>query len=174
MNIQEKSVHEICTNLYDSPCGELIIGSYGDKLCLCNWTHSKRRDVIDRRLKTSLEARYVYASSDIIQETVRQLDEYFAGKRIEFDVPLLFAGTEFQRRVWHKLMEIQWGTTVSYGEFARMVGSPTAVRAVAAANGVNAISIFVPCHRVVGSDGSLTGYGGGLEAKRFLLDLERK
>ena len=89
-----------------------------------------------------------------------------------FDIPLLFIGTEFQKNVWHKLLEIPYGKTVSYGELAKLLGIPKAVRAVANANGANAISIFAPCHRVIGSDHSLTGYGGGLAAKRLLLDLE--
>ena len=89
-----------------------------------------------------------------------------------FDVPLLFVGTDFQKTVWNELLNIPFGTTVSYGEMARRIGMPKAVRAVANANGANAMSIFVPCHRVIGSNRSLTGYGGGLEAKRKMLELE--
>lgn len=103
---------------------------------------------------------------------IAQLDEYFAGKRRQFDVPLLFAGTEFQKTVWDTLLTIPFGQTVSYGELARQIGMPKAVRAVANANGANSISIFAPCHRVIGSDGTLTGYGGGLPVKEFLLRLE--
>jgi len=105
---------------------------------------------------------------------VSQLEEYFSGQRREFTVPLEFAGTEFQCRVWSELKKIPYGETVSYAELARRIGNPAAVRAVAAAVGANPISIFVPCHRVVGSDGSLTGYAGGLDAKRLLLDLEHQ
>ena len=100
------------------------------------------------------------------------MDEYFAGKRRNFTIPLLFVGTDFQKKVWNKLLEIPYGKTVSYGELARMIDMPKAVRAVANANGANAISILAPCHRVIGSDRSLTGYGGGLAAKKLLLDLE--
>lgn len=102
-----------------------------------------------------------------------QLKEYFAGQRREFDVPITFAGTEFQRRVWTELSEIPYGETISYGELAQRLGNPTASRAVGLANGKNPISVIVPCHRVVGAAGDLTGYGGGLERKRFLLDFER-
>jgi len=102
-----------------------------------------------------------------------QLAAYFAGQLTEFDLPLAPAGTEFQRRVWDGLRAIPYGQTVSYGELARRVGSPAASRAVGLANGRNPIAIVVPCHRVIGSDGSLTGYGGGLDRKRFLLALER-
>ena len=111
-------------------------------------------------------------TSNIIQETSKQLDEYFDGKRTVFDIPMLFAGTDFQKKVWHKLLEIPYGVTISYGELATQLGMPKAVRAVANANGANAISIIVPCHRVIGSDHSLTGYGGGLAAKKKLLELE--
>jgi O-6-methylguanine DNA methyltransferase len=102
----------------------------------------------------------------------RQLEEYFAGKRRAFDVPLDLRGTEFQKRCWQELLKIPYGETRSYAEIARAIGNPSAVRAVGLANGQNPIAIVVPCHRVIGSDGSLTGYGGGLEVKRRLLELE--
>ncbi|MFF8772524.1 methylated-DNA--[protein]-cysteine S-methyltransferase [Kitasatospora sp. NPDC015120] len=106
-------------------------------------------------------------------ETVRQLGEYFAGRSHSFDLPLEFHGTEFQKRVWAALCEIPCGQTWTYGELARHIGCPTSARAVGLANGKNPIGVIVPCHRVVGSDGSLTGYGGGLHRKRRLLDHER-
>jgi len=102
----------------------------------------------------------------------RELKEYFAGERRRFEVPLEPAGTEFQRQVWQALTDIPYGETCSYREIAEIIGNPKAVRAVGAANGANPIPIIVPCHRVIGSDGSLTGFGGGLDAKRYLLDLE--
>jgi methylated-DNA-[protein]-cysteine S-methyltransferase len=101
-----------------------------------------------------------------------QLDEYFAGERTTFDVPLRMQGGPFEREVWAELLQIPYGETASYGEIARRVGKPHASRAVGAANGRNPVAIIVPCHRVIGSDGTLTGYGGGLERKRALLDLE--
>jgi methylated-DNA-[protein]-cysteine S-methyltransferase len=103
----------------------------------------------------------------------KQLAAYFSGELTEFDLPLAPAGTQFQQRVWEALREIPYGQTVSYGQLARQIGSPAASRAVGLANGRNPIAVVVPCHRVVGADGSLTGYGGGLDRKRFLLDLER-
>ena len=106
------------------------------------------------------------------KEAVRQLDAYFAGRLRQFDLPLATGGTAFQQRVWRALRDIPYGETVSYGELARHIERPAAVRAVGAANGQNPISIVIPCHRVIGADGSLTGYGGGLERKRHLLDLE--
>ncbi len=107
-------------------------------------------------------------------EARRQLEEYFAGERREFSLALAADGTEFQRQVWQALGTIPYGRTVSYGDIARQIGNPNAVRAVGLANGRNPISIIVPCHRVIGADGSLTGYGGGLERKRFLLALEMR
>jgi len=104
----------------------------------------------------------------------RQMEEYLAGTRREFDIPLCIVGTEFQKRVWRGLMAIPYGQTTSYGVQAAALGHPSAPRAVAGANGRNKISVVIPCHRVVGSDGSLTGYGGGVERKRFLLELERR
>ncbi len=157
---------------YHSPCGDLMLGSFEGKLCLCDWAVEKHRDVVDVRLRKILQADYEEKTSDIIRETGKQLDEYFDGKRTVFDIPLLFAGTDFQKKVWHKLLEIPYGTTLSYRELATRLDMPKAVRAVANANGANAISILVPCHRVIGSDHSLTGYGGGLDAKKALLTLE--
>jgi len=103
----------------------------------------------------------------------RQLNAYFAGELKEFEIPLLMEGTEFQKRVWKALQTIPYGETMSYGEVAKKIGEPKAVRAVGAANGQNPIPIIVPCHRVIGSDGSLTGFGGGIENKKKLLELER-
>jgi methylated-DNA-[protein]-cysteine S-methyltransferase len=110
--------------------------------------------------------------SGVLAETVRQLDEYFTGTRREFDIELAPRGTAFQLAVWDSLRAIPYGETRSYGLIARSIGRPKAVRAVGQANGRNPIAIIVPCHRVIGSDHSLTGFGGGLENKRFLLGLE--
>jgi methylated-DNA-[protein]-cysteine S-methyltransferase len=107
-------------------------------------------------------------------ETARQLDEYFAGRRADFELPLAPSGTDFQRRVWTELTQIPYGVTISYGELARRIGNPNASRAVGLANGRNPIPIVVPCHRVIGANGTLTGYGGGLERKQMLLALEAK
>jgi methylated-DNA-[protein]-cysteine S-methyltransferase len=108
----------------------------------------------------------------LLEPARRQLAEYFAGERTEFDLPLRPSGARFQLAVWEALLKIPYGETASYGEIAREIGHPTAFRAVGAANGQNPIAIIVPCHRVIGSNGSLTGYGGGLPTKRALLDLE--
>ncbi len=159
---------------YEAPCGRLMLGSYGEWLCLCDWQREKHRGPVDRRLRRVLNAEFMAGTSTVIKRASEQLDEYFAGARREFDIPLLFVGTDFQKKVWNELLTIPYGTTVSYGDMARNIDMPKAVRAVANANGANAISIFAPCHRVIGSDGTLTGYGGGLDTKEFLLRLENK
>ncbi|MBQ7422859.1 MAG: methylated-DNA--[Prevotella sp.] len=157
---------------YHSPCGHLVLGSFDHQLCLCDWGLEKHRPLIDQRFRRIFNAEYVEDTSDVLEEAKRQLDEYFSKQRTKFNIPLLFIGTDFQKSVWKELLKISYGTTTSYGELAKRIGIPGAVRAVANANGANAISIFVPCHRVIGSNHSLTGYAGGLSAKRFLLDLE--
>lgn len=110
----------------------------------------------------------------VIVEAASQLKEYFAGTHRVFELPLAPAGTTFQQQVWKALLELGFGETTTYGEIARRIGNPSATRAVGAANGQNPISIIIPCHRLVGSDGKLIRYGGGLERKQFLLDHERK
>jgi methylated-DNA-[protein]-cysteine S-methyltransferase len=112
-------------------------------------------------------------SEEPFAEVRRQLDEYFAGERVEFDLELASDGSDFEQRVWRALAEIPYGETISYGELAHRIGHPDGARAVGMANGRNPISIVVPCHRVIGADGSLTGYGGGIDRKRFLLELEQ-
>jgi methylated-DNA-[protein]-cysteine S-methyltransferase len=112
-------------------------------------------------------------ASSVLSAAAAQLEAYFAGELEEFDLPLAPEGTDFQRRVWDAVAAIPYGSTATYGEVAAAIGRPSACRAVGAANGRNPLPIVVPCHRVVGSAGALTGYGGGLERKRALLDLER-
>ena len=181
----------IRTVRYHAPCGEMMLGAVGDRLCLCNWAQELHPGRVEQRLRTILKAEFeecgqVQSEGGIIPEqcrtsmpevlrrTVRELDEYFRGERRDFDIPLLLAGSDFQKRVWQQLPHIPYGQTVSYGELAAAIGSPKSVRAVANANGANAISIILPCHRIIGSDGRLTGYGGGLRAKQFLLELEQR
>ena len=145
-----------------SPVGELVLAATGDGL-----TH-----LLFARSTTGPEPVGSASGDAIIVETLRQLDEYFEGRRRSFDIPLNPSGTDFQRQVWMALRDIPYGATTSYGELAARIGRPQAMRAVGAANGRNPISIIVPCHRVIGRDGTLTGYGGGLPAKRLLLALE--
>jgi methylated-DNA-[protein]-cysteine S-methyltransferase len=120
------------------------------------------------------ESGWVESGRGPVAETIRQVREYFAGRRSEFDLPLAPEGTEFQRTVWRRLQEIPYGETISYGELAKRVGNAKASRAVGAANGQNPIPIVIPCHRVIGSNGKLTGFGGGLPTKEALLALEAR
>lgn len=165
---------EIIVREYDAPCGRLVLGAFANRLCLCDWVHGKHREQNEQRLRRILSADFHTGTLPLLDAAALQLDEYFAGQRRRFDIPLLLIGTEFQKKVWQALLEIPYGATVSYSGLAVRIGLPHAVRAVANANGANAISIFAPCHRVIGSDNSLTGYAGGLHAKQYLLGLEQK
>ncbi len=157
---------------YKSPVGELLLGSYDGKLCLADWKYRRMRTTIDKRLQNGLNAEYSEESSEVIEQTITQLKEYFSGRRKTFDIPLLTIGTEFQKSVWQGLIKIPYGANASYLELAKNIGNEKAVRAVASANGANAISILIPCHRIIGSNGELVGYAGGLPAKKKLLELE--
>ena len=162
----------IIQDCYESPCGRLILCSYKDKLYLCVWENGKSLERHLTRIKKLLQTDIQAGSSAVMERAKKQLHEYFTRQRRSFSVPYKLTGTEFQKMVWSSLANISYGKTISYGEQARRLGMPSSVRAVANANGANPISIILPCHRVVGSDNRLTGYGGGLEAKQFLLDLE--
>ena len=147
----------------DSPVGQLTLAGPDGRLMhlrMVDQTYEPRHDDWE-------------PDDDAFPEAVEQLEAYFAGDRTEFDLELDLVGTQFQRRVWAALQAIPYGETRSYGEIARQIGSPRACRAVGLANGHNPIGIIVPCHRVIGSNGSLTGYGGGLGRKRALLELEK-
>ena len=172
-NIKKNFMETIAIQYYNSPCGTLMLGGINSRLCLCDWVDSRHRKRTDARLQGMLEAEYDIRPSEVVERALSELDEYFRGTRTTFDIPLLMAGTDFQKQVWQSLLAIPYGTTISYGEEARRIGRPDAVRAVANANGANPISIFVPCHRVIGSNGSLTGYGGGTSAKQWLLRMEQ-
>lgn len=117
---------------------------------------------------------YEHGENDIINAAFLQLEEYLAGKRKSFELPLLPQGTEFQRKCWNALLEIPYGETATYGEIAEKIGCPKGFRAVGLANNRNPVAVFIPCHRVVGANGALTGFAGGLDVKKKLLDLERK
>ena len=151
---------------------EFIIGSFEGKLCLLDFRYRKMRTAVDNRIKKELNAEFIEQSDEIIEITKIQLAEYLAGDRREFDIPLLPVGSEFQKSVWNVLMNVPYGTTSTYLQLAHAIGNEKAVRAVAGANGANAIAIIIPCHRIIGSDGELVGYGGGLTVKQRLLKLE--
>lgn len=150
---------------YDSPVQPLLLTSDGTALTGVY--------MVEHRHGPEVRADWVEQSQALpFAQTIRQLDAYFAGQLTEFDVPLAPEGTEFQQKVWQELRRIPYGATLSYGDLARRIGNPNASRAVGLANGRNPISIIVPCHRVIGASGKLTGYGGGLSRKEILLTLE--
>jgi methylated-DNA-[protein]-cysteine S-methyltransferase len=139
---------------------------------MVDWRYRKTRTTVDNRLQKGLSATYVEEESPVLTLAKEELEAYFKGLRKTFDVPLLMVGTEFQKSVWQALLKLPFGTTASYLDLAKGVNNEKAVRAVASAVGANAISILIPCHRIIGSDGSLTGYAGGLDAKKELLEIE--
>ena len=157
---------------YQTNLGELILGSFENQLCLCDWRYRKQRKQIDDRITHGLGATFIVTESEIIEETKNQLTEYFSKKKEAFSIPILQVGTSFQKKVWNSLLQIPYGTTETYLELSKRIGNVKAIRAVAAANGANALSIIIPCHRVVGTKGELVGYAGGLYAKKALLSLE--
>lgn len=164
--------NKINIQYFNTPVGEIIFGSYDEKLCLADWRYRKMRESVDARLQKGLNAEYVEEDTEVLKEARKQFNEYFDHKRKSFDLPLLMVGTDFQRSVWDGLMQIPYGTTCSYLDLAKRIGNEKAVRAVASANGANAISILIPCHRIIGANGDLVGYAGGLPAKKKLLEFE--
>jgi AraC family transcriptional regulator of adaptative response/methylated-DNA-[protein]-cysteine methyltransferase len=156
----------------DTGVGRMIAAATDRGVCMLAYEDGRHLDLEMRQLERSFGAPLAEGDNPHFEMLRRQLDEYFAGRRREFDIPLCLTGTDFQKQVWNALWRIPYGSTVSYAEQAAMLGRPSAVRAVAGANGKNRISIILPCHRVIGSDGSLTGYGGGVWRKKRLLELE--
>jgi AraC family transcriptional regulator of adaptative response/methylated-DNA-[protein]-cysteine methyltransferase len=152
----------------------LMIAAATDKgICMFEFADYKLIDLELRQLSEEFKTPLVRGDNPHFDTLGKQLDEYFRGERKEFDIPLDLVGTEFQKEVWLGLLQIPYGCTTSYGKQAELLGRPSAVRAVANANGKNKISIILPCHRVIGADGSLTGYGGGLWRKKKLLEFEK-
>lgn len=156
-----------------SPIGELILGDYNDQLCLCDWRYRKMRNEVDTRILKGLQAEFVENGTPLLAETQNQLQAYFDKKRTTFDLPILLVGTDFQQTVWKALQQIEYGKTQTYLGLSKQLNNPKAIRAVASANGANAISIIIPCHRIIGSNKELVGYAGGLSAKKKLLGLEQ-
>ncbi|MEA3024222.1 MAG: methylated-DNA-[protein]-cysteine S-methyltransferase [Alphaproteobacteria bacterium] len=166
-NVTGKSRKTCVYKTMKSPVGALRLVASHDGLAAVLWENDKPGRV---RLNLAGEDE----GHPVLVEAEQQLNEYFAGRRKTFSLKLDFAGTEFQRKVWQALLEIPFGQTRSYGEIAKRIGSPAAMRAVGAANGRNPISIVAPCHRVIGATGKLTGFAGGLDAKAHLLALEEE
>jgi len=159
---------------YKTKIGELILGSFDNKLCLLDFRYRRMRTTVDNRLKRELNAEYIEQDTNILKETRNQIDEYLLGERIEFEIPILMVGSNFQKQVWNTLIDVNYGEVATYLDLAKKIHNEKAVRAVASANGANSIGLIIPCHRIIGSNGDLVGYGGGLSVKKRLLNLEKK
>jgi AraC family transcriptional regulator of adaptative response/methylated-DNA-[protein]-cysteine methyltransferase len=157
----------------ETPLGEMVAGATEDGICLLEFTDRRMLPTEYKDLTRLLKMKLGDGDNIHLKSLQNQLNEYFDGNRREFSIPLVAPGTDFQEAVWKELMEIPYGTTRSYQDQANALNRPDSVRAVANANGMNRISIIIPCHRVIGSDGRLTGYGGGLKRKKWLLDHEK-
>ena len=166
--------HNIAIARIKSPFGNFLAGATTTGICLLEYVDTQRIEIQLSRLKKSLKGEVVYANSEYFALLAQQLDEYFSGTLHEFSVPLAIYGTDFQQKAWEALQAIPYGETRSYQQQAIAIGNPNAVRAVANANRNNKISLLIPCHRVIGKNGAMTGYGGGIWRKEYLLALENK
>ena len=167
-------MNQINIQYHKTKIGELILGSFDDSLCLLDFRYRKMRTTVDNRIKIGLKADFIEQNDAILTKAKEQIDEYLTGNRKKFDIPLLMIGTDFQKSVWNALMKIPYGATSTYLQLAKNINNPKAVRAVAGANGTNAIALAIPCHRIIESSGNLGGYGGGLAVKKRLLKLEQR
>jgi len=159
---------------YKTPIGPMVGIASTDKLLLLEFKSRKELDEELLELKKKYEVESIDNSNQLLDSLESELMEYFNGKRQKFNTPIELDGTEFQIKVWSELLLVPYGETRTYLDQARSLGDEKAIRAMASANGKNRLAIIVPCHRIIGSDGSLTGYAGGIEKKRFLLNLERE
>jgi AraC family transcriptional regulator of adaptative response/methylated-DNA-[protein]-cysteine methyltransferase len=167
-------MNTIVTRTVETPFGELLAGATSKGICLLEFTDTKRVEMQLPRLEKSFKAEIKTGESPYFKSLIQELKDYFEGKLKDFSVPLDTKGTNFQMQAWDALLKIPYGETRSYLEQARAIDKPKAFRAVASANRNNRISIIIPCHRVIAKDGSLAGYGGGLDRKEFLINLEKK
>ncbi len=158
----------------ETDLGTMIAGATGKGICILEFADCKLLEMELKQLMTSLKAPLVQGDNIYFDALRKQLEQYFKGELRKFDIPLDLVGTEFQKQAWRGLLDIPYGTTTTYAKQAERLGKPSAVRAVANANGKNKISIILPCHRVIGADGTLTGYGGGIWRKKKLLELEKE
>lgn len=164
----------IATTVIPTPLGKIFVASTNKGICLLTFYNEQSIQKHMDKLKRFFNADIMGAQNKHFDVLKKELDEYFEGKREVFEVPLQLIGTPFQQKVWKILMAIPYGNTISYQEQANLINNPKAVRAVANANARNMIAILIPCHRVIGKNGKLTGYAGGLDKKEFLLNLEEK
>ncbi len=164
----------ISTTNIETPLGEMAAAATKEGICLLEFTSRPALESEFNKLALTFNKTVKPGTNKHLRALKKQLKEYFRGKRKEFTLELVTSGTDFQTAVWDTLKKIPYGETISYLELARMINNPGAFRAVAGANGSNRIAIVIPCHRVIGSDGDLVGYAGGLDKKKWLIDHERK
>jgi AraC family transcriptional regulator of adaptative response/methylated-DNA-[protein]-cysteine methyltransferase len=172
MTKAEKPDKKLCFSRFESPLGGITIAEYGGKICVAEFAAGARAKKALAKISAHYGSETIRSKTGTIKKAEKQIKLYFSGKLENFDLPLDFPGSEFQKSVWRQLLKIPFGKTVNYGWIAEKAGSPQAARAAGTAIGSNRISILIPCHRVVGRDGSLTGYGGGLWRKKWLLRQE--
>ncbi|MEL7220608.1 MAG: methylated-DNA--[protein]-cysteine S-methyltransferase [Bacteroidota bacterium] len=171
---ESKEKNIILINRLTTPLGPMLVCASNQGICLLEFTDRKMLETEFSDLQRLLNAEILYGENKHTKQLKTELDEYFTGKRQQFNTLLHTPGTDFQNKVWTTLLHIPYGTTTSYQQLAKQIDNPKASRAVAKANGSNRIAIIIPCHRVIGSDGNLTGYSGGMERKRWLIDFEEK
>lgn len=171
---QSRNITRVHLTRTSTPLGTMLVGATDEALCLLEFTDRRMLETQLDRISGRLDCTFIPGANQVIEQLEAELEQYFSGTLREFRTPLLLSGTDFQKRVWGALRRIPYAETRSYAEQASMIESPKAVRAVGRANGANRIAIVIPCHRVVGADGKLTGYGGGLWRKKYLLEHERQ
>ncbi len=171
--VARRSDDFIAAQCIESPLGALLVAATRDAVCFLEFADRHPMEWYYQQMKKRFRLPILPESNTVLETLRAELERYFQGAQKNFTVRLALNGTPFQERVWQELQKIPYGETISYEQLARRIGQPTAVRAVARANGANRISIVIPCHRVIGKDGTLTGYGGGLWRKRLLLELEK-
>ena len=170
---QAKNISIVTITRILTPLGPILAGTTDKGICIFEFVDRRMIETQLKKLTVLLNCEFVPGSHKLLDEANVQIQSYFKGELKEFSLPIDVPGTEFQKNVWDVLMKIPYGTTCSYQDQADALGSPKSVRAVANANGLNRIGIIIPCHRVIGKNGKLVGYGGGLWRKQYLLDLER-
>lgn len=170
---EEKYQNTIFYKFLETPIGEMLACDFEGKICLLEFEETKNLDKELITVSKAFKANFKPEETSALNQLKTELSEYFSGKRKDFDVPVYMMGTEFQKKVWEILLKIPYGETKSYLEQSNIFGNPKAIRAVASANGKNKIAIIIPCHRVIGKNGMLTGYAGGLWRKEKLLELEK-
>ncbi|MDO1605848.1 methylated-DNA--[protein]-cysteine S-methyltransferase [Lactobacillus sp. YT155] len=172
--LPNKNAQTLYWSLVKTKLGSMVVISDDEKIFLLEFVNNEKLTKEIPAFKKRLNAKITKRKTDVIQQLQKELDEYFAGKRINFDLPTQLVGTDFQESVWKELTKIPSGQTISYKDLARGIGNPNATRAAANATGKNPVALIVPCHRVISNDGSIGGYGGGLDRKEWLLEHERE